>query len=94
MGYLRLSIKWLICKLGFGGMLIEYCQDCGIEQPVLWHAENELYSAVSGVSPHDASGNISGCLCPRCFDCRAEAKGIFLRWVPEVRYAPNEHTQA
>lgn len=55
--------------------VIEFCHDCGREQPVVWTADDALWAKLAdGSNP----------LCPECFDKRAQRRGIFLRWVPMV----------
>jgi hypothetical protein len=49
----------------------------------VWTAENELWSEVMGL-PLEL--NMPGCVCPTCFDKRCVAKGIAVRWKPEVDY--------
>ena len=56
--------------------VIEFCKDCGVEQPVVWTAPDALWIEVWG--------NEGGVLCPSCFDKRAAALGYLLRWVPQV----------
>lgn len=63
----RLRMYWndfVIHVLFEGG---EICQDCG-RGYVLWRAPDELYREVHG--------SAYGLLCPACFDCHAETKGI------------------
>lgn len=71
----RLLTKRFICWAGFGDRLIEFCQDCGRKQPLVWWADDELW--MDFVRQH------GGTICPECFDRRATAKGIMLRWKPE-----------
>lgn len=56
--------------------IVEFCKDCGVEQPVVWTAPDGLWVEIWG--------NAGGILCPTCFDRRAERLGYFLRWVPQV----------
>lgn len=56
--------------------IIEFCHDCGITQPVVWHAHDWLWERVTG-SPY-------GVLCPACFDRRAFRLGFLLKWKPRV----------
>lgn len=72
---MRLIFKNLLCRLGLGGWLIEYCQICGVRQPISWWCQSkELWMHVAGSK--------NAVLCPTCFDKRAEKLGIFLRWHP------------
>ncbi len=57
-------------------VLIESCQACGIEQPLIWTADDELWKKVTGILDG------SGIYCPKCFDELATEKGIFIRWIP------------
>ncbi len=74
---IRLWIKRLIVAIGFGDRLIEFCDVCGVHQPLSWWADESLW--------WNLVGKHAGCLCPRCFDERATAAGLFLVWRPEVR---------
>ncbi len=74
---LRRWVKDLIVAIGFGDRLIEYCNVCGIRQPLVWWAENELWLKLVGSN--------YGALCPRCFDKRAYKAGLYLTWKPENR---------
>lgn len=70
------------------GYIGETCQVCG-RSYILWHADNDLYGAVTGrhaIPWADGSGNeelAGGLFCPDCFDRMAEQAGIWLRWRPE-----------
>lgn len=57
--------------------VIEFCHDCGVRQPVVWTADDELWCDVA----NEPEGG--GVLCPACFDRRAQEKCIFLRWIPK-----------
>lgn len=59
-------------------LVIEFCDDCGTRQRLVWTASDQLWSQVSG------HGNGGGVLCPNCFDRRADQMGYLLRWVPQV----------
>ncbi len=73
-GRLRVFVKDLLCRFV---CIIESCDDCGIKQPLVWHAEDALWMKVTGITDG------GGCFCPSCFDRRAEAFKIYLRWRPE-----------
>lgn len=74
---MRLFIKRFICWVGFGDRLIEFCDKCGVRQPVSWWCANELWNSING-SPY-------GCICPSCFDAEASKIGVFLVWKPEPK---------
>lgn len=75
---LRLLLKNLLVALGYGSFLIEFCDDCGRRQPLVWWCEDsELW--------HDATGG-HGSHCPECFDKRASNLGIILRWYPRPQH--------
>lgn len=73
---LRVLLKTLLAKVT---LVIEFCRDCGAQQPVVWTAEDKLWVEVYG-NQHDYV--FAGVLCPSCFDKRAQKLGIYLRWVP------------
>lgn len=59
----------------------ETCDDCGGRyERTIWTAPDELWIQLVGRE--------GGLLCPPCFDDRAKAVGLFLRWVPhaEMRF--------
>lgn len=68
----------LKCALARFRIIDEFCHDCGRRQEVVWTAPDGLWAEVVG---REDGG---GVLCPGCFDIRAAAKGIVLRWVPNV----------
>jgi hypothetical protein len=61
-------------------LIIEFCHDCGVRQPLTWLASDELWKEVTGYREGE------GVYCPRCFQRRARQCGIFLRWVPMVEF--------
>lgn len=72
---IRRILKDLLCRVGLGSLLIEYCDDCGIEQPVVWWCKDQaLWNHVTGGS---------GSHCPTCFSRRAEELGILVHWFAE-----------
>jgi len=75
---LRLLVKWIICKLHLAGVvkLIEYCDDCGVRQPLVWYSPDEVWREVTGA--------VGGVLCPKCFDIRGKRKGLLLYWTPTI----------
>lgn len=77
---LRLLGKWLICKLHLAGMvnLVEYCDDCGVRQPLVWYSADQVWREVTG--------EVGGVLCPRCFNDRAGRKGLLLYWSPVIEH--------
>lgn len=74
----RLAAKWLVLRAGWGAALIEYCDDCGREQPLVWWSEDPLWTHVTGIRDG------GGVYCPECFDRRADALGLLLQWRPTV----------
>jgi hypothetical protein len=75
-----LKFKDLVCRVGLGDWLIEYCDDCGRTQPLVWWCDDpELWLRVKGET--------GGVLCPECFNQRASLYGIPLRWYPEYDWA-------
>lgn len=89
MSLLRVLFKRAVIWIGLGYLftLIEFCRDCGIEQPVVWSASDELWAEVMGVRQSP--------LCPACFDLRLQILGIGVRWVPQVEYRfDSEHRRA
>src|ERR1017187_4625605 len=74
---LKLRIKSWMCYHGFGDWLIEFCNDCGVRQPLSWWANEELWLKVNGES--------GGALCPKCFDRGAFSNhGLSIRWKQEL----------
>jgi hypothetical protein len=80
---LRRAAKRLVILARLGDRLIEYCEVCGIRQPLVWWSPNELWSELTGERPVKGD-NMPGVICPRCFDDRAHARGILLQWHPTV----------
>ena len=76
MSRLRVALKTWLAR---HHLVIEFCRDCGAEQPLVWTAADDLWAAVTG---RTLEPNMGGVLCPSCFDRRAMAQGRFLRWVP------------
>lgn len=75
MTWFRVNIKRLLTSVV---TLREFCHDCGVRQPIVWHADDELWKFVTG--RYDGGG----VLCPACFDRRATRFGILLNWTPTV----------
>ena len=75
-------IKSILCRYM---TIIEYCHDCGIRQPLVWMAPNELWSEVMDETPVQGD-NMPGVCCPRCFNRRAEEKGIVILWQPVIDF--------
>ena len=74
--------KWLKSKLARYLTVIEFCHDCGREQPVIWWCEsNELWAEVAGQDYVEKPYYAGGILCPKCFERRARKKGILIRWI-------------
>lgn len=74
MARLRLYAKRLLQRLHLAAGLIEFCHTCGVRQPLVWHAADNLWVEVSD----------KGVLCPKCFDKRADRLGILLMWTPAI----------
>jgi hypothetical protein len=81
--WLRLKAKDFWCYSGYGSMLIEYCEDCGIRMPLVWWSSNDLWLEMTGHAT-EPGNNAGGILCPECFARRAEKRGIVLQWHPTV----------
>lgn len=55
--------------------VIEFCHDCGRRQPLIWTAHDDVWARfATGQKP----------LCPECFDARAVAAGVLVRWIPTI----------
>jgi hypothetical protein len=76
----RLLTKDLIVLFGYGDLLIEYCDLCGIKQPLDWWSDDELYTKSTG---REAGCDSGGSPCPICFDKLARERGVSIRWKPE-----------
>lgn len=59
-------------------LVIEFCHDCGVRQPLVWRAADDLWLEVMG--------DPGGVVCPVCFTRRADALGISLDWRPAVGF--------
>lgn len=66
-------IKRMLAKVV---MVIEFCHECGIQQPIVWTADDVLWAEIMG--------GPAGVLCPSCFSRKCEQRGMFLRWRPTV----------
>jgi hypothetical protein len=75
---MRLLLWWkrLICAVGLGDHLDEFCEQCGRSVDLVWHASDELWAEIVG--------GPTGVRCPRCFDAECYRRGKFIRWVPCV----------
>ena len=78
MRWLRVSLKRWLAKVT---VIIEFCNDCGVRQPLIWRADNALWLQVYG--------SVGGVLCPKCFSRRARDLGMLIEWTPTV-YEPVE----
>lgn len=77
----RRLFKDLLCWMGLGSLLVEYCNRCGVKQPIVWWCRNtELWIKVNGT--------MAGALCPECFDRGAAELGVFIRWYPREDHMP------
>lgn len=83
--WLRKHVKQILCR---HFIITEYCHDCGIEQPLVWWSDNEPWSELM---ERPLEPNMGGICCPECFDKRAEAKGVSVRWLAtlDYRFDPN-----
>ena len=63
--YLKKLISKFMC-------ITEFCQDCGVKQPLVWTTSDNLWKEIYG-SPY-------GVLCPKCFDSRCFEKDKLLVW--------------
>ena len=81
----RRAVKDCIVAIGFGARLIEYCEDCGARSPLVWWSPDDLWTELTGHRPAGGD-NMPGLLCPRCFDRRAQLRGIILRWHPTAAH--------
>ena len=70
---LRKSWKRMLCLCRLF-TITEYCDRCGVRQPLVWYGDDGLWFAVTRKG--------GGVLCPRCFDEDALRRGILLRWWP------------
>lgn len=74
----RLMYKNLLCAIGFGPLMVEFCHRCGAVQPLDWYAHNELWARVQGGRPI----TLFRVLCPKCFERLARERNILIRWAP------------
>lgn len=75
---IRVAMKRVIIRVGRGPMLIEFCRECGRQQPVVWHVSDDLWAAVTGRTDG------SGVLCVECFDRAAWRTVGLIRWTARV----------
>ena len=87
---LRLTLKW--CALRLHLTVIEYCDDCGVRQPLIWTASDALWHEVTGRESVLADGG--GVYCPACFDRKAREKHMLIRWVPVLEYRDHERVES
>ena len=69
---LRKLIKRLLCRFI---LVIEYCDCCGVRQPLIWHVPHSLWMYVTE--------DENAIYCPKCFDRLAGEKGLLLRWTAQ-----------
>jgi hypothetical protein len=69
---LRVSVKRLAARCF---LLIEFCKRCGIRQPIVWTAPDDLWRDLWRKYRYNV-------LCERCFDDLAMESGHRLRWIP------------
>ncbi|MDB5069649.1 MAG: hypothetical protein JWM87_760 [Candidatus Eremiobacteraeota bacterium] len=78
-----LRTVWYTLILGHIG---EACRECG--RPYLhWWAADDLYASATGKGRRSNGEAAPGLYCLECFDRKALAQGIKLRWIPE-RWTP------
>ena len=53
----------------------ERCQKCNIMYDHVWHAPDEIWEEVTGITDG------SGLYCITCFEDMAIEKGVWLRWL-------------
>jgi len=70
-----LWLKRVVCAVGLGAWLIEFCDCCGARVRDVWWAHPELWTKVTG-------NEDAGTLCLRCFAEACYAHGFFVRWTP------------
>ena len=61
---------------------VEACELCGIAQPLIWTADDELWKEVTGIQDG------SGIYCPQCFDKLAQEISVLLQWKPTKHDPP------
>lgn len=79
--WLRRTVKGIACRYM---TIIESCDDCGRHQPLVWTASDVLWGEVTDKQSTLTDGG--GVLCPECFNRRAGAKYLMIRWVPVLEY--------
>lgn len=77
--WLRLWVKRVLRRWF---LLVEYCDACGVQQPVIWYATDELWESLGLMS--------NGIFCPYCFDKIASKQHILIRWTPTVEQKDGE----
>jgi hypothetical protein len=88
---LRRATKAIALKVPFI-TVIEYCDDCGIRQPLVWTVSDPLWNEVTGRESVLTDGG--GVYCPSCFNRRARANGLLLRWWPVVCQCTKDRVSA
>jgi hypothetical protein len=69
-------LAWIKSILPNWIIRVEFCQRCGIRQPLAWQCDSdEIWKEINGTT--------NGVLCPKCFDAIAKKKGIFIMWHAE-----------
>lgn len=74
---LRLAMKLCWRYVGRSWGLVEFCQVCGREQPLVWSAPDALWL--------ELSADKWEVLCPECFDRLASKRRLRLRWTCKER---------
>lgn len=72
-----MSIRAFVKRIAARYMvIIEFCHDCGVRQPLIWHAPDEAWAAV--MQEDGVLG--AGIVCPMCFNKRARRNGHLVYW--------------
>ena len=73
-------------------VIVEFCDDCGRRQPLVWTSSDALWTETTGKQSVLTDGG--GVLCPECFDKKARANGLMLRWVPVIEYRGHDRVES
>lgn len=79
---IKLGLKNLLVKIGLGSYLIEFCEYCGVTQPIVWWASDAIWMKLVGKE--------NACVCPQCLDKLAAKQGIILRWEPGIHHSAEQ----
>lgn len=78
--FAKLRAFWHTIVLNYDS---ELCYHCGRPYELWWCPDDALWARVTKAKSF-RDGCYSGLCCPRCFDRKAEALGVFLEWTPSV----------